>query len=307
LEVAVSDVTPVPAVHSFDPASILARDAFLRRYTGETRKLYGTDLRLFFDWCAQSELDPLAARRLHLEEFAEHLATVRRNKPVSVRRRLQTLKSFFALAYADELIDRDPTVMLRMPKVHKDPERLVWLDRFQVGQLLHAAGEESPDHHALLALMAMLGLRVSAACRARIEDVVVDEHGTRRLRVVEKGARTHTTPIPPQVWEIIQRAIGDRTEGPIVRRRNGNAQDRNGAYWWVRILSRKAGLPERAHPHSLRRAAIRTLIDAGVTIEEVCHFAGHADVRTTLGYHPARGAHGVHAVYVAAAAFDLVA
>lgn len=294
---------PAPAISPADEAAA----AFLARYDGETRKLYAADLRIYFAWCAEQDLAPLDARRADLERFTEWMLTVRHNRAVSARRRLHCIKGFYALAHDDEVIRRDPTRMLRMPRMQRDPGRLVWLDRFQVGTMLHQAEMESPDHHALVALMSMLGLRVSAACRVTLEDCFTTPQGERKLRVQEKGDRVHVAPIPPALAEIIEAARGGRTEGPIVRKRNGAAQDRNGAYTWVRTLARKAGLPEKVHPHSLRRAAITVLIDSGMPIQDARDFAGHADIRTTERYHPTRGVRGVHGAFIAANEFATVA
>jgi len=287
--------------------AVEARDNFLARYTGETRKLYTADLRIYYTWCADRGIDPLTVKRHDLEAFTAWMINDRGNRAVSARRRLHCLKGFYGLTHADEIIDRDPTRMLRLPRLERDPDRLVWLDRFQVSTLLHQAEKESPDHHALVALMAIAGLRVSAVCRATLEDCTLTPQGERRLRVLEKGNRIHVTQVPPTLHEIIETARDGRTEGTIVRKRNGLPQDRNGAYAWVRTLARKAGLPQDVNPHSLRRAAITVLLDSGVSIQDTRDFAGHADTRTTEGYHPTRGARGVHGSFVAANAFGAIA
>lgn len=84
------DATPIPSA-----LSIEARDSFLSRYDGETRKLYTADLRVFYAWCADRGLDPIAARRHDLELFSDWMMTVRGNRAVSARRRLHALKSFY--------------------------------------------------------------------------------------------------------------------------------------------------------------------------------------------------------------------
>lgn len=284
----------------------IAASGFLARYRGETVTLYAGDLRIFYTWCREQGVNPLQAKRYHLEEFRRHLEDDRGNSPRSVRRRLQTLRSFFKLAHADELIERDPTLMLRMPAVHRDIDRLVWLDRYQVGAMLRHAQRRSPDHHALIGLMSLGGLRVSAACTARLEDLHQERGGKWYLDVTEKGRRMHHARVSAPLLEIIENARDGRTEGPIVRRRNGREQDRNGAYAWVRLIAEDAGLG-KVNPHSLRRAAIRTIIDGGASMQDARDFAGHAHTSTTELYHPTGGAHGVDGADMAAAAFAAVA
>ena len=53
----------------FDEAR-LAIAGFLARYSGATRTSYATDLRQFFSWCAQCDLEVFADKRGHIELFA---------------------------------------------------------------------------------------------------------------------------------------------------------------------------------------------------------------------------------------------
>lgn len=277
-----------------------ARTGFLDRYTGGTRSLYELDLRLWFTWCTEQGLDPLGARRRDLEAFGRHLMNDRGNSPRSATRRLQTLRSFYRLAAADEIIDRDPTVMMRMPRWHVDQSKVPYTTPRQTDALLEQAAATSPAHHALMALMAYLGLRISEACRVQIEDLTEDHLGYVILRGIRKGGREYEAPVPVPLMRILAAARGDRTSGPLILTRNGRQQTRNGGYDWFRRLARKAGLPAELHPHSLRHGAARMLLDAGVPIEEVQQFMGHADIRTTMLYVHQRVSHDRHPVHAMA-------
>ena len=47
----------------------LAVAAYLARFKGSSREHTESDLRCFLTWCAARDLDPLAARRPHLELY----------------------------------------------------------------------------------------------------------------------------------------------------------------------------------------------------------------------------------------------
>lgn len=280
---------------------------FLARYRGTTRKLYESDVRMFYTWCTREGIAPIQASRAQVEMFGRYLEDERHNQPSSVARRLGALRMFFRVAVADELILRDPTAMLRMPKVHRDPEAIAWLNRTQMGALLKAARETSPAHEALVALMGMLGLRVSEACGLRIEDYAEDALGYRVLHVMGKGDKPATMPVPIPVLRVLERARGDRTSGPLILRRNGDPQDRHGAYAWIRQLAAKAGVPAAVHPHSLRHSAITAALDSGLDIRDAQIFARHSDPRTTTRYDRSahnldrHGAHAVARIFASAA------
>ena len=64
-----TDTTIVkPTAPLFDDAR-LAIAGFLARYSGSTRTSYATDLRQFFTWCAQCDLE-VFAKRGHIELYA---------------------------------------------------------------------------------------------------------------------------------------------------------------------------------------------------------------------------------------------
>lgn len=132
--------------------------------------------------------------------------------------------------------------------------------------------------------MAYLGLRVSEACSIRIEDFSKNALGYLTVTVTRKGGDVHILPIPVPLKRIIKRARGGRKAGPLLVTRAGVAQNRRGAYDWVKRICKRAGLPENVHPHSFRHGAAKMLLAAGMTIEEVQHFMGHRDIRTTMHY-----------------------
>ena len=55
--------------------------AYLARFTGSSREHTEYDLRCYLSWCAQRDLDPLAARRPHLELYIRWMQEVRDSSP----------------------------------------------------------------------------------------------------------------------------------------------------------------------------------------------------------------------------------
>ena len=299
--------TTAPTRTEPSPLAQLARAGFLDRYTAGTRSLYEYDLDVFFGWCTDQGLDPLDARRPHLEAFGRWLMNERRNGARSTCRRLQTIRSFYRLAVADEIIDRDPTILLRMPRWHVDRSTIAYLDPQQVGRLLRVAEAMSPAHHALVALMAMLGLRVSEVCGIDIEDLAEDALGYVVLTARRKGGKVSRMPVPVPLLRIVEKARDGRTTGPLILTRAGNRQNRRGAYDWFKRALKRAGLPEDAHPHTLRHAAISALVNAGVPMHEAQEFAGHTDIRTTAHYYHRPLTLDQHGAHVTARVFATAA
>ena len=141
---------------------------------------------------------------------------------------------------------------------------------------------------ALVTMLGLLGLRIFEATGSDIDDLR-EEHGHRVLRVRGKGDKVVLVPLPPAAGRAIERAIDDRTTGPILLTRRGTRMDRHCATRRLRRLAEDAGVKlPRMHPHMLRHTFVTTMLDAGVDLRDVQIAARHADPRTTMRYDRAR-------------------
>ena len=111
----------------------------------------------------------------------------------------------------------------------------------------------------------------------------------RVLRVCGKGGKVVLVPLPPAVARAIDGAVGDRTDGLILRNTLGLRMDRHVATRRLKHLAATAGIRmPRMHPRMLRHTFVTTMLDTGVSLRDVQIAARHADPRTTMRYDRAR-------------------
>ncbi len=91
---------------------------------------------------------------------------------------------------------RQPDRAAAPNRVFIDGARALALDAGELRRLLDAARATSPTDLALIALMALLGLRVSEAIGARIEDLGTVVRGHPTLTIVGKGGKPAPIPLP---------------------------------------------------------------------------------------------------------------
>ena len=279
----------------------LAVAAYLARFTGSSREHTESDLRCYLAWCAGQGLDPLAARRPHLELYIRWMQEIRRFKPSTVSRRFSVTAGFYRTCVIDAIIEHSPAEHVRRPTVPPESPTLGFT-HLQFEALLTAARESpNPYDFALVAMLGLLGLRIFEATGADIADLG-EEHGHRVLRVCGKGTKIVLVPMPPAVGRAIDRAIGNRTRGPVLLNSRGARLDRHAATRRLRHLAGTAGIHiARAHPHMLRHTFVTTMLDAGVDLRDVQIAARHADPRTTMRYDRARQNLDRHPDYILAA------
>jgi integrase/recombinase XerD len=298
-----NELIPVPSTSPEPHAGQLrlAAAAYLARFKGTSRAHTESDLRCYLGWCAERGLDPLAARRPHLELYIRWMQEVRRFKPSTVARRFSVVAGFYRTCVIDAVLEHSPAEHVRRPAVPAESPTLGFT-HLQFEALLTAARESaSPCDFALVAMLGLLGLRISEATSATIGDLG-EEHGHRVLRVCGKGSKVVLVPLPPAVGRAIDRAIGARPGGPILLNSLGRPMDRHAATRRLRRLASDAGVRiDRPHPHTLRHTFVTTSFDAGVDLRDVQIAARHADPRTTTRYDRARKNLDRHPNYILAA------
>ncbi|SFI03505.1 Phage integrase family protein [Nocardioides psychrotolerans] len=164
-----------------------------------------------------------------------------------------------------------------------------------------ARDSTNPNDFALVAMLGLLGLRIFEATGSDIENMG-KSHGHRVLKVCGKGTKVVLVPLPPAVARALDRAVGDREGGPILRSGTGSRMDRHCATRRLRDLAKQGRvLTARMHPHMLRHTFVTTMLDAGVDLRDVQIAARHADPRTTMRYDRARNNLDRHPNYILAA------
>lgn len=292
----------LPTARITGPAE-LAAAGFLARYAGGTRESYRVSLKILWDWCAQHELNVLSGvTRPILELFARYLEEGRGNKPVTVAHHLSIIRCFYNFAEIDGYVAKSPATHVRMPRVFIDESSQTGLDRMELGNLIQTARASHVMDAALVTLMGMLGLRVSEACSVRIEDYQHIERGHRVLRLVGKGGKPATIPLPVPVLRALDAAAGDRTHGLLLQRRTSpEPMTKRAAALAVARLCRAAGITKKVTPHSLRHSFVTACLDAGVPLRDVQIAARHSDPRITARYDRARHNLDRHAAHTVAA------
>jgi integrase/recombinase XerD len=202
-----TELIPVPSDRLVPVADRLrlASAAYLARFTGSSREHTESDLRCFLTWCTERGLDPLTARRPHLELYNRWMQEIRHFKPSTVSRRFSVVAGFYRTCVIDGVLEHSPAEHVRRPSVPAESPTLGFT-HLQFEALLTAARQSANTcDFALVAMLGLVGLRIFEATGADIADLG-EEHGHRVLCVCGKGAKVVMVPLPPAAGRAIDRA-----------------------------------------------------------------------------------------------------
>ena len=258
-----------------------------RRLSEHTRAAYRRDVAAWLAWCALHGTDPLAASFLDVNAYARCLEETL--AATSVARKLSGLSSWYGFLVKVRAIGANPVAGADRPSVSRDHSSTVGLSPAEVDAVLAAAATETGPaavrHHAMITMLADLGLRVGELVSLNVADLGW-ERGHRTVRFVGKGGRPRRRALTPAAAAALAAYLGERADGPMFVTATGGRVDRHAVFRLVRRLARRAEVPgwERLSPHSLRHAFATTARAEGVPLEDVQDAMGHADPRTTRRY-----------------------
>jgi site-specific recombinase XerD len=219
------------------------------------------------------------------------LREARRLSPISAKAMLVALRCFLRYALQRGWIKAD--LAMSVPKVaswrYSHLPKSLTPD--QVERLLASCDYGTPDglrNHAILLLLARLGLRAKEVSTLRLEDLDWD-HG--EIVVRTKMCRIHHLPLTKEIGSALARYLRHgRPHCPLrtvfVRQRPPwSALSSSGVGQIVRRALRCAGLkPERTGAHLLRHSLATNMLRKGASLHEIGQMLGHECPTTTQIY-----------------------
>lgn len=162
--------------------------------------------------------------------------------------------------------------------------------RALLAELEQRRGPKGTRDRAMFRLLLDLGLRRFEVVGLDLEHLELERA---RVSVLRKGkAERRWFHLPPKTVAALSRwlEVRGKEPGPLFtgfRRGKGRRLAGDGLYRMVRALGSEAGVPG-LRPHKIRHSAITACRDrahkAGIPLEQVLDFSGHADVRTLQLY-----------------------
>ncbi len=296
----------------------------MQDYTASrTRIAYAYDIRVFFEYLHESNpvfrktpikeypleiLDQIT--RLDIEEYLDHCSYYIKdgkeymNDERGKARKLASLRSFYNYFFRNEMIEKNPAALVKMPKLHEkeivrlDPDEVaILLDTVETGEKLTKKQMQYHEKNklrdvALLTLLLGTGIRVSECVGIDLQDI---DFKNNAVKIRRKGGYEAVVYFGDEVLTALTDYLEKReTIQPVEGHENAlflSMQNKRITVRAVENLVKKYALPvtnlKKITPHKLRSTYGTTLYRETNDIYLVADVLGHKDVNTTRKHYAA--------------------
>lgn len=208
----------------------------------------------------------------------------------SIKRKMSSLKSFYAWMYLQKKVDSDPFEYVHSPKAtHALPD---FFSEKEIDSLL-TANEKRTDRlknrdQALLMLMFASGLRASEVVNLTFNQVDFDN---RIMKISGKGNKDRLVPFTNSAKEAMLNYINGLRKDLlkedtkyIFLNSQGNKMTVRGLEYILDEIEAKTGLYGKIHPHMLRHSFATKMVNRGADLRTIQELLGHSSIETTSIY-----------------------
>lgn len=236
----------------------------------------------------QGICEPSRVTRTSLNSYILYLE--RQGKATTtISRVLASIKAFFHYEFREGNILRDPSELLKTPRIEKKPPVILTVP--EVDRFLRQPDGDSPKEirdKAMLELLYATGIRVSELIGLQVTDVnlavgFITCRDEQKERTIPFG-KTANQALSRYLSSARETMLKGRDSVWLFTNCSGQPMSRQGFWKIVKYYGEKAGIQSDITPHTLRHSFAAHLIGSGADIQAVKTIMGHADLATTQMY-----------------------
>ena len=250
---------------------------------------YGHDLDRFATWFALGRMRDI--RKPTLGELADYLGFLREESlaPSSIARHLVALKMMYRFLKLEERADPSAVELLASPALWERIPTVLSPD--SVEKLLYAPlpADRFYLRDGLCSTLYATGCRASEVVSLKVGDLYLD---AKFCKAFGKGSKQRIVPLGSKAVTALRTYLGEgrpalTAAAPaeyVFLSRGAKKLDREVLWMIVKKYVKRAGLPKKTSPHTLRHSFATHLLSGGADLRAVQEMLGHASIGTTQIY-----------------------
>jgi len=208
----------------------------------------------------------------------------------TVNRKLASLRAFFNFLINSDLMQSNPTVDIKSPKIER--KELEYLTLEEVDRLLN-----TPDNSirgirdkAILEVLYATGIRVSELIEADLDDInirmgfITCDGEQSKARIVPLG-RPARAALETYIYEGRKAFVKENTEEKaLFVNYYGSRLTRQGLWKVLKEYGEKAGIEKKLTPNIMRNSFAVHMLQNGADLKSLQELMGHEDISATQAY-----------------------
>lgn len=252
--------------------------------------IHDVELLVNFFYKSGHRISPVEVTYTHLSDFvaAIHDAGI---ATASQARIISGIRNFFRYCVIENIIVKDPSMLLEGPKMKKRlPDFLTIGEIQQILDVIDLSTSEGMRNKAIIETLYSCGLRVSELTSLQISHIYPKEE---IIRVTGKGSKERLIPIGSEALKYVDiylhtvrvhLRVTKEAEDILFLNRRGKALSRVMIFMITKELAAKAGIQKKVSPHTFRHSFATHLVEAGADLRAVQQMLGHESITTTEIY-----------------------
>lgn len=223
-----------------------------------------------------------AVVQIQTPDIRAYLASCKNVQTSTIGKKLTVLKSFFGWMVKEEILLRDPTTKIKMPKKKQRLPKGLSADEFELVRELC----ESKRERAMVEVFYSTGCRLSELMSMDIDNINKQEMSTTVIGKGDKERKVYLTFTALYHLNSYLKSRDDDCEAVFVTvRRPHRRMGKKTIQDEIGKIGKRLNLKNKViHPHVFRHTLAQTMLDNGAKLEEVQNILGHSTIGTTQIY-----------------------
>jgi integrase/recombinase XerD len=253
---------------------------------------YLHDVKYFENFLKNENLGitPLQVEYEHLLSFVSSLSHAG-VAAISQARMISGLRAFYKYLLMEELLQKDPTQFLELPKLARKLPEVLSLE--EINEMISCIDMSKPMGHrdkAILETLFSCGLRVSELVGLNISEIYFNDEF---IKVTGKGNKERLVPIGDAALKAIRIYLEEVRVHMKMQKKNsdtlflnhlGSSLSRVSIFKLTKVLAQRAGIRKSISPHTFRHSFATCLVEGGADLRAVQQMLGHESITTTEIY-----------------------
>lgn len=249
-----------------------------RNLSPNTIKVYNDNLIEFWKFIGNRS----SIRNVKREEVKTFLFSLseKNNQPITRRAKLTTIRSFFRYLEDEDVIKKNPTKNLPLPRVViKEPS---FLQKAEIRKLLQAVKKDKRAEVAIRILVET-GFRLSELTGISVGDI---DASAKTIKIRRKGNMEQIVPINSGLAKLLKSFVKNKNaDMPIIANRVGERMTQRRVAIMVQDYLKKAKVDRTGiSVHSFRHSFCVRMLENKVNLKTIQLLCGHKSILTTERY-----------------------